>query len=372
MSDLPNRSDLFAIGRRAIINTPNARINPAVIDIPGSDTNLLLNAMSLIGEEIIARLSECMRENFIEVARGSQLDRVAFDRYGLSRFPATPARVELVMTRPLPGIATPGTYPAGSRVQSADGTQFATDIDATFGNFDTTLPVSATALVAGPDSNLSADTITQYADQPFDTTFVLNNPEGAAGGNEAELDVDFRGRIRDFFPTVRRGTKGALEFGARQVPGIVTATAIEIMNLLLAGPLPAGLVELIVGDAAGNASPPLIQSVIDTMIDWRALGIPVEVIGGSPAPAVFVVWDLEFQTGIDTVLAATQIQAVTSAAAQFLNPGETLYKSTLIAAARTVPGVIIHEGSLVAPLGDVVPTSSNLVIRIPIANVSFV
>ena len=367
-----SRKDLFAVGRRAIVETPNTRINPAVVDIPGSDVNLVVGVASVIGEEVLSRGAMAMRGAFVELARGAQLDRVAADRYGLVRFGASPATVQVVLSRATPGAPTPGTYSAGSVIQTAGGVQFATDSDATFGNYTTSVTVDATALVAGLDGNVVAGTITGFSTAPFDATISITNPSQAAGGNDAESDIQFLGRIRAFFPTVRRATLGAIEYGAKQVPGVAVATAIEIDNPTAS--MPAGVVQLVVGDFNGNASPQMLQAVSDELLNWRAGGMPVIVVGGTVVYQS-VQWQLAFITGTDEALATSRVRAVTVAVSQFLPPGPTrgkLYRSALIAAAKNVPGIVLNDSSLLYPLGDVVPSSVSEMIRVLPTSVTFV
>jgi hypothetical protein len=375
VADLPARTDLFAAGRRSIVTTTGTRINPAVIDIPGSDLNILLGAMSLMGEEVVSRLAFCLRGLFVETAREDQLDRVAFDRYGLTRFSAVPATVTLSISRPA-GPAPAGTIPAGLRVRTPDGTEFATDVDQAWllGQLGPQ-EVTATALVAGPDGNVASGVITQFADPPFDSTFVVNNPDPAAGGMESESDAQFRSRIRDFFPTIRRGTLGAIEFGARQVPGVAVATAIEVNNppescSCSGDPLPACAVQLIIADVNGNASATMMQQVREELLEYRAAGIPVQVIAGI-VDNELVEWDIDTLSNFDSAQVVEEVRAVTVAVAQFLAPGATLFRSTLIAAARTVPGAIVRDDSLVVPATDIVPATPQTIIRIVSTDVTF-
>ena len=261
MTMFATRSELFSVGRAAVAGTPNIRLNPAVADIPGSDLNLAIGIDSVIGEEVVSRGASAMRGAFAETARGAQLDRVAYDRYGLRRFSATPASVDLVLSRPTPGAPTPGIYTAGSVVQTADGVQFGLDEDAVFGNFDTIVQVAATCATVGASTNVTANMITAFSTSPFDPTLTVNNPASAAGGTDTESDIQFLGRIRGFFPTVSKAILGAIEYGAKQVPGVAVATATEILNP--SGGFPAGAVQLVVGDRNGNASSTMLTAVSD-------------------------------------------------------------------------------------------------------------
>ena len=372
MSLFTSRSELFAVGRAAVAGTPNIKLNPAVADIPGSDLNLVIGIDAVIGEEVASRGASAMRGVFAETARGAQLDREAYDRYGLTRFCATPASIDLVLARPTPGVATPGVYSAGSVVQTADGVQFGLDVDATFGDFDTVFQVSATATTVGASTNVNINTVTAFSTSPFDPTLTVNNYAPAAGGTDTESDIQFLGRIRGFFPTVSKAILGAIEYGAKQVPGIAVATATEIVNPL--GGFPAGAVQLVIGDRSGNATSTMVTAVSDSLLKWRAAGIPVFVLSGTVEYQT-VQWHPAFKLGFDEKLAISRMRAVCVAVSQFLPPGPDngiLYRSALISAAQNVPGVILSDASLLYPLGDVVPFDPTVMIRILPTGVTFV
>lgn len=370
MADLPDRRALFQIGRRAINLTPGLRINPKVIDTEGSDVNILLGAMAVMGEETIGGFSQCMKGLFVETSEGDALDRVAYDKFQLTRQSAVPATVDLIIERS--GIGAAGTYIAGSRVQTAGGTQFAIDVDAVFDTATLIVTVSATALSAGPESNVPADKVNQFVDQPFSSAMTVRNPRGAAGGADQETDIEFRARILDFFPTIRRGTIGAIEFGGRSVPGVAFARAYEVINVCNGDPFPACLVELVVSDRLGGYSESMLQAVRDQLLNYRPAGIPVRVLGGA-VQEEDVIWSLSYEPNIDTRRVRDEVRATSVAVAQFLGPGEILRRSSLIAAARAVPGAIVRDNSLVEPAGDIDPgiTGRHLILRVAAENVTF-
>lgn len=373
----PTANELFQVGRRAVVTTPGTKINPAVVDVPGSNINLAVGTSAVLGQEIVKRGADAMRGAFIDSARGAQLDRVVFDRTGLLRFSSTPATWDLLISRP--GAGPAGTYPAGSRITAPDGTQYGTNADVVFGGGDLSMPVAVTALVAGEAGNLPGTTPLSFVDQPFDATLTVaaaldqfGMPENAAGGTETETDIQLIGRVRGFFPTLRRGILSAIQFGALQVDGVAVATATEVANPSTG--FPAAFVQLVIGDRNGASSSTMIQDVIDSLLEYRALGIPVQVIGGQ-VTNVAVTWKLSFLTGFDQSLATSRVRAVTVALSQFLPPGPeggTLYRSSLIAGARSVPGVIVPEDGLVAPAGDLVPATPTTMIRVLSTSVTFV
>lgn len=375
----PTASELFQVGRRAVVATPNTKINPAVADVPGSNVNINIGTGAIIGQEIVARGAAAMRGAFIDSSRGPQLDRVVFDRTGLLRFSATPSTWDLSLIRTIPGVPTPGTYPAGSRITSPDGVQFASNADAVFGNFDVRVDVSFTAIESGEAGNLPGSTLLSFVDQPFDSTLTVipvyggvgGTPVDAAGGTETETDIALIARTRGFFPTLRRGVLGAIEYAALQVPGVAVATATEIANPGTG--YPAAFVQLVIGDRNGGSTTTMIQAVVDKLLEYRAGGIPVQVLGGT-VTYLAVAWSIGILTGYDESLALSRVRAVTVALAQYLPPGPAtgvLYRSALIAAAKTVPGIVLRDDSLVSPVADIVPASQTEMLRVLATAVTF-
>lgn len=365
--DLPDRSDLFTVGRRYIKTAANTRINPALVDVEGSNINLDVGSSAVMGEALTASWAACARDLFVDTAQGPGLDRVCFDRFGILRKPANPAGVSLTLTRPT-FAGGGGTVNASARVTTPSGSLFALTVDVVFGPTDLTKTVTAVAQLVGPTQNVPLNTLRAWIDQPFDATIAVTNPAGAAGGTDVESDASLRARARTFFLTLRRGILAAIQYGATTVPGVSVATAFEIVNP--GEGLPAGAVQVVVADDDGNASPTMIQGVVDVMLQFRAAGIPVFVVGGT---VVFqaVTYDLAFTSGVDTVAASEQVRAIAVAFTQFLRPGQTLLQSDLIAAARAVPGVIVNAGSLVVPVGDVVPLTNDVIIRVLPQDVNF-
>jgi uncharacterized phage protein gp47/JayE len=377
MSMFINRAELFEIGKAAVAATPGIRINPAVFDVPGSDLNIVGGLFATIGETISMRGASAMRGAFAELSRGPALDKVIYDRSGLLRFGAESATVDLVLVRPTPGSATPGTYEAGSVVQTPTGIQFGLMSDAVFGDYATSVAVSAQALIAGADGNVPATDlaagvgVTVFSTPPFDTTLTVSNAAPAAGGADAEEDIPFLGRYLSYFPTLSKGIMGAIEYGALQVDGVRVATATEILNP--ESGFPAAMVQLVIGDINGNATSSVVTAVSDKLLGYRAGGMPVRVLTGLVAYEA-VQWRLAYKTGYNEKLCRERVRAVTVAVSQFLPPGPergALYRGALIAAAQQVPGVIVQDTSLLAPLGDNYPATPQTMIRVLPQSVTF-
>lgn len=310
-----------------------------------------------------------MRGLFVATAKQDALDKVIMDRTGgqLPRKDAAPATVTLTLTR-VNALAGAGTVFAGTRGVTSAGTEFQLDSDIVFGASDLSMSAAATCTVTGPVGNVAADEITKFIEQPFDPLIVPTNADGAAGGTDVEDDIRYAARYFGFFPTIRRGVLSAIQFAALEVPGVEIASVTEVTN---PDGMPAAMVQLIVGDADGNATSTMLQRVRDALLDARAAGIPVLVSGGTVTFEPVSWAGLQYESGIDSIQAQQNIRAITVAVAQFLNPGQTLFRSTLISAAKTVPGVIVGDAALVVPAGDIVPATIETVIRIDPNQVTF-
>jgi hypothetical protein len=118
----------------------------------------------------------------------------------------------------------------------------------------------------------------------------------------------------------------------------------------------------------------MITAVSDMLLNYRAAGITVVVLGGT----VFyqsIQWHPTFLAGYNESLIRDRLRAVFVAVAQFLPPGPErggLLASSLISAARRIPGLVVTDASLAYPLGDVIPTSQEQMIRVLPEAVTFV
>ena len=360
---------MFAAARRALSTSNAPRVNPKVLDVEGSNLNLMANMAAMVGEELSRAFMMCVRGLFAATARGDQLDRYIMDRTGgqLPRLGASPATVAINIFRATAGAGA-GVVPAGTRITSPTGIIFALDADVTFSASDLFQLTTATCTQTGPIGRVPSALLNRFVDQPYDATMLPLSVEGAAGGVDEEDDVKYTARYFGFFPTIRRGILPALQQAALSVAGVEIATAIEILNDTLGYPAAAN--QLIVGDSDGGSSPTMLTQVRDKLLKYRTAGIPVFVVGGT---AVYpsVTWSgLEYLTGIDTVAAQNAVRAVTVAVSQFLAPGEKLRRAALIAGAQAVPGVIVPEGALTVPTGDIVPATPSTLIRIRATNVT--
>lgn len=331
---------------------------PDLAFLDGDVSLAQLHAGAAMADAIIRFGAQAFKETFLDGAKGDALTALVKDHLNLDRQLATQAQATVEFTRTSGGAG--GTIPQGTVVATqfdADGkeVQFSTDADFIVGvGLNGPFSVAVTAVNTGRDGNVAAGTIERIVDSLFDTTFSVTNPDVAGGGNNEESDESLRERARAFFTTLRRGTLAALEFGAKLVPTVRVATAIEDED--------TGLTTLIVSDSDGNSTAQMIDDVIIELENWRAAGSVINVTGG-----VQVVVDLELtltvRAGYSVAAANDLLEAAVQNRMDKLVAQETLYLDSIIAAVIAVAPDDIFDVAFDAITVDGVPqgTPANVV-----------
>jgi uncharacterized phage protein gp47/JayE len=371
--DFPSFWSLFRVGRDEIL-ARSSRLTRAVVEREGSDANALVAVSAAIGDEVVGTLASAVGGLFLDSATGDALDRLAFDRYGLTRKQAAPALGTVSFTTSIATTA-PFSIPSGTKLQTADNVQFVTTAAVVF-PAGSVGPVYAAvrSVLAGLDQQAKAGTITSIsaALPGAPVGLVVTNALATAGAADRESDASLRARGQAFFPTVRRGTLKALEQGALAVAGVETATGFELVNLQTGMPdrgvylavsdtFTEALVEQVV--VPGSALPVAYQAQAQTLAtavlaglsDVRAAGIPVYVVVASVVLTP-VYLALSYVAGVDVNDVAERARAAVVATVNALPPGTTLTNAALRAAVGGVSGLVVTGNEIVSPNGDIVPT----------------
>lgn len=362
MADLPTRADLFNVGAdelfaRSAARAPGQRVSPEEVYTEGSDINMVLAGASAMAEEVQRAAMLRSREQLLDGAEGCALDRLCAERSNgeVVRLQATPAIGNVAITRT--DTSAGRVYAVGERVRGDNGVEFEITAAVTLA-ISNPGPVTASvrARVVGTAGNLDAGTVNGFAQPQVDGS-VCTNAQPMAGGDGQETDGRLRGRMRDFYRGVRRGTGPAIEFGARTVPGVRLATAVEEVNDL---GQETGIVNLYISDAAGRANSALAAAVRLALREYRGAGVYVFVVASTPR-YVSIVYRLRFATGVDSRLAFDAVRQRAVVSVNSLAPQATLELSMLTEAARAVPGVIVLQDAIVAPVGDVIPATGEVI-----------
>jgi uncharacterized phage protein gp47/JayE len=351
--DFVTRQDLYQIGRDYVLQRAS-RIDPNQVDVQGSDANIFIGSMAVVSFAIVKQLAFAINRMLLDGAEGEDLDRLAWDRYQQVRKGASAAVTTVNFSRVSAAFGV-GTVNQGAVLVTLNNVQYITLQDAAFGAFDLQVngvPVRATQ--AGKDYQVGANYITRFQASAFDTTLQVTNPNPAAGGEDREDDDTFRARVREFWNAASRATLAAIVFGAKTVPGVFSASAVEA---LMADGYPARAVTLYIADSSGMAS--LVQaSAVETALDdWRAAGIAVLVSTSQPQ-IVSVVLKLDFQAGVDSSTLWGVIRAAVVEYVNSLGTNDPLQRGALFSLLQRYKanGLIINDDAIVEPAGDLVPT----------------
>lgn len=260
--------------------------------------------------------------------------------------------------------------PAGTTVR-VPGTSltYATQATAIIQASQSYVDVLVAATAAGVAGNVTAGTITELA-TPVNGVSTVTNPAPLLNGRNAETDDERKARFQGYISTLARGTKSAIEYGARQAAltdanGLITeyvAYASVVEPWLGDSAKPISMIDVYVHNGASATSPALVaqaQKVIDGYYDdtntavpgWKAAGVQVTVRAASDK-LVNVAGNLTAYAGyVEADLIAAATDAV-KAYIQGLNVGEKVVLAEIIAIIkRDVPGV--YNVALTAPTGDV-------------------
>ena len=354
MVDLPTRADLYSVGRAYLVGRAK-RINPAQVDVEGSDANIFVGSTSVVGDYLLKQLGFSIAAQTLDGAESEDLDRYAFDRYQLPRKGAIAARGQVRFFRTVATIGA-GSIASNTRLRTLTGVEYITTTTASFAALDLEVIANVRAVEAGKSSQVGTNSIRQFVTpgSVFDGSIQVTNDLPMAGGENAEEDDDFRARIRDFWRTARRGILAAIEFGARTVPGVTSALAVETLNLIGE---PTRLVELYIADSSGVANRQLADDVDVALDEYRAGGINVIIYTSLPL-IVAVTLRLSFRAGVDTVALGEEVRNAVVSYVNSLPVNGPLYVGELnvVLSRFKDDGLIVDSGSVVAPVGDLVPT----------------
>lgn len=338
----------------------------ADLDFGEGDYSLaIVHAGAAMHDMSLRFYAQAFRETFLDGCSGDALTALASDRYNIERDEASFAQVTVAFTRTSGGAD--GSIPVGTRIATAfdargNAVAFTTDAGIVVGNtLNGPFEVLCTAEVAGRDGNIQAVTLTRIEDTLFDSTFTVTNADAAAGGNDAQSDEDLRVECRSFFSTLRRGTKAAVEFGAKQVASVANARAIEASG--------GGGGVVYVSDSDGNSNLQMLSDVEVELENWRPFGATVTITGGEQL-LVSIDLSLVVREGFSVDSRADDIIAAVESRINKLRAGETLYLDMLVAAVIAIApddildvvfDAITVDGSAADPDDNVEPTAVQVI-----------
>ena len=372
--DFPNFQTLFQIARNEAL-ARNSSMTRDAIEREGSDANIMIAAAVAAADQVVGQNVLNTAGQFLDSATGDALDKLLFDRYGLTR---KVAAASVGTVRFTTTAAAPGAFqlPAGIQLSTSDGLQFET-IESELFEAGSTGPVyvAVRSLLAGAEQQARIGTINSIVSRipgaPND--LVVTNTLATAGAADRESDSEFRARGRGFFTTVQRGTLSAITQAALNVPGVVRANTFELLDVNGA---PNYRVSCVIADqytdtlanyTAANPSyqtqsQVLSQEVFNVLQDYRPAGVFVQV---QVAQVILqsIGLSLSFRAGVNLDTVALSARAAITNYINNLAPGQSLYLAPMIQALQGVDGLIV-DGDEIAVQNSTAVTSSDPLIYV--------
>lgn len=358
MPDFPTLAQTVVIAKRTL-STSGSRLDPGAVDRQGNVLNIMTALAHELKNEAFVRAYNKIAALTIDGSFGSDLDAVGYERtFGtILRVGASPAVVPLVLLRPT-AAAGAGTLFQGSTF-TLNGTLFTLDTDVPFAATQTgPIVTTATASTAGSLSSIPALTSGAWAPASgvFDPTVTIYTTDISAGAADAQDDRGYKSALRNFPQAVQKGTLAALVFCALSVPGIKQATAVDGGDLST-GPYSAPVMYL--ADANGQCNNALLQNVRNALVSYRCGGIIPRLVSSVPSFVSFVL-KIGYLSGYATATVQAQARAVVVAAVNSIPPYSNLDRSLVLAALRTVPGIVVGDTAIQSPVGSLVATTGTI------------
>lgn len=358
----PAWQDLYDLGRFVL----QAR-RPTMVVVEGDVSDCFIAGCATMVDASIGENAARVRATFLDGAEGADLTHTASDR-NTDRFEGVPAVGTVVLARPGTG-AGGGTIPADfivGSVPDASGafSTYTLDTAAVFGALDLTKIVAVTCTKDGPAGNAQPNTVTRMlggdVGPAFDPSITVNNPGLFVGGANEEADEDLRTRAKTEPLTRVRGTDDAIIRGAKTVPQVKRASIDDDGT---------GSATLYVSDQDGNSNAAMVAAVVAILPDWAAVGSVINVVG---AALLIVAIDvsLTVRAGVDVAALLDKVRAAIVSRLARMNPGETLKREFISAAALEVDRQNIIGCAVNVPAVAVAP-SANQVIKTNTSSISF-
>jgi uncharacterized phage protein gp47/JayE len=350
----PSWQDYYDVG----LYTLQVR-RPSLVVYPGDVTDAVVagtatTAMTLQGYGA-GRFKIC----FLDGAFDDDLTALCHDK-GVDRELGAQSVGQVTFSRVAATLGA-GTIPAGTQVATepdSTGTfqTFTTNTDLVFGVLDLTKTVDAKCVVIDVVGNVAFNTVDRILNISllWDSSLTVVNADKFSGGAPEESDPDLRDRTRQFWITQARGTIDALSYAARLVPGVQRVSVVVDDS---------GVVTVYVADLEGNSNQAMadaVAAVIEGPPAWRDAADIVTVIGASLV-TVTITLTLAVRVGVDVTTLLDRIRSAVIAAVNQLQPGDTLYRDLISAAARAVDQDSIVSVLVVTPAVDLVPAASQAI-----------
>jgi hypothetical protein len=276
---------------------PTSAGDPELTDFSdGSVNDILAGSTATLVQELTRLLLDRFRLTYLASSTGQDLEFLATDHFGdkFARPGATRSVGIVTFSRPNTDAGNI-TIPTGTIVKTG------ADANGESQRFETIAPVTITtleinasirAIEGGPRGNVQAGSITEIETALTDPSIVVTNDDETTGGAAELSDADYRVFVENLIEQLKGATKAAVLAAAQNVAGVENVAAIEFSQTVIeydesvpetvGDPFKISRVRVYIADANGNANAALIANVEAAILETRACGVFVSVLGASP------------------------------------------------------------------------------------------
>jgi phage-related baseplate assembly protein len=215
--------------------------------------------------------------------------------------------------------------------------------------------VIVTADVTGAAGNVAGGTISKISTSIAGIATVTNEAAFTGGADEETEDARKK-RFVEFVSGLARGTKAAIQFGAKQVTNVVSAVCIDNED---DGSIAPGFATLYIADASGGADATLLAAVVAEEVNWRPAGLALTV--AAPAiVSVSVTATLTLAAGYDPTTVKTAVtQTITDHITSLKMGDDVLFAILIQKIVDTNPTAILNV-NLTLPAADTAITPGQI------------
>ena len=350
----PSWQDIYDLGRYVLqVRRPTMVVNQGDVS-----EGFIAGAATMVDASIGANAAK-FRATYLDGAEDDDLTAEASDR-GTDRFQGVRSIGTVTLTRVSTAFGA-GTLPAGFTVSSEPDetgafSTYTFNTPVVWGGLDTTKTVNVTCTLDGPQGDATPGTVTRMTagdvGAPFDPTITVTNAARFVGGANQESDEDLRARTKGNFKDQVRGTESAVITGAKTIPQVKRAADITDAD--------TGVVTLYVSDASGNSNAAMVAAVEAVMPDWIPIDSIVNVVGADLLVQAIDI-SLAVRAGTDVAVIIDQVRKSIVSRLNLLNPGETLEREFISAAALAVDKINITRCTVNVPAAAIVPAANQAI-----------
>jgi uncharacterized phage protein gp47/JayE len=232
----------------------------------------------------------------------------------------------------------------------------------------TIVTATVQALIGGSASNVLANTLVQFGSS-LPGIDQVTNPAPISDGVDGESDADFRTRFVLYLATLAKATMAAIQAAALGVQQGLSISLLE--NTTPAGTTQPGSFTVVADDGSGDPPASLLSSIFSAVNAVRAFSVQPFVTAPSAISAIIGL-SVHLETTAVAVNVNVAVQNAVAIAVNSLSPGDTLYASSVIAAALGVAGVAsVNPASVsINGLTTDMTAATGQEIRTTVANIS--